>query len=224
MTFERLTNIMTGIVAVCAVVITGLSIRSEFFMPPPVRSGAIRPTIQADWQRYASVGHVMGSRNAPVTIVEFADFECPYCRRFASDIDSLRALGERVRVIYRHFPLPAHRFALPAVRASECAAEQGRFDAIHAVLFAHPDSLGLVPWSWFAAAAGVVDSLRFAACMRSTSPIPALARDTSDARHLGIRGTPLLLVGRLRLNGVPQFDSLRAFVQRAGAANAGDNR
>jgi protein-disulfide isomerase len=159
-------------------------------------------------------GHTLGADSSGVTLVEFADFECPYCRRFEKYIDSIRSLGYHVRVVYRHFPLSIHRFAVPAARASECANEQGRFEQMHAILFANSDSLGLAPWWWFARTAGVRDSGRFDSCVRSPSAIRALQRDAVDGNRLGVHGTPTILMDGFKIEGVPPFDSLKAYVQR----------
>jgi protein-disulfide isomerase len=164
---------------------------------------------------YANTGHVLGPKTAAVTLVEFSDFECPFCARFAAYMDSLHSLGADVRVVYRHFPAARHEFALPAIRASECAAEQDKFEAMHASLFRSNDSIGAASWWWFAKNAGLQDSARFHSCMERSGPIPALMRDTLDARRLGAKGTPTLLIHDIRLNGLPSFDSLRAYIDRA---------
>ncbi|MEA3244784.1 MAG: thioredoxin domain-containing protein [Gemmatimonadota bacterium] len=202
------------VLVACALTVTALYVRRELTVGAG-RPASYVPIVQSDWGKYARAGHVIGDAGAQATIVEFADFECPYCRVFASYTDSLRSLGVRFRVVYRHYPLSMHRFAIPAARASECAAEQGRFATMHSHLFQFADSLGLVSWWWYAKRAGVEDSARFAKCVSASAPIPALGRDTADARVLRIRGTPLLLVGSQRLDGVPSFDSLRAYISRS---------
>jgi protein-disulfide isomerase len=211
-------NLATVVLVGCALTVTGLLIRREL-RPAPIRNGVTAPRIQKDWQDYAASGHVLGRGGARVTIIEFADFECPVCRRFASYVDSLRFLGKDFKVVYRHFPLPMHRFAIPAVRASECADEQGHFEKTHDTIYKYADSLGLVSWWWFAHKGGVPDSARFAQCMLSSLPLVALARDTVDGNRLGIRGTPTLFIGPLRLEGLYPFDSIRAYIDRAAARN-----
>jgi hypothetical protein len=88
---------------------------------------------------------------------------------------------------------------------------------MHDMLFKYSDSLGVAPWWWFAKNAGVQDSIGFEACVASTDPIPALDRDTAAARRLDATGTPTLLIHEIRSNGLPAFDSLRAYVDRATA-------
>jgi protein-disulfide isomerase len=210
----------TGVLVLCAVVVSAATVRREFFSD---RRTSTLPfvSVEKEWSLYAKAGHVLGQDDAPVTIVEFSDFQCGFCAKFALYMDSLRALGINVRVIYRHFPLQTHTFAIPAIRASECAAEEGKFTSMHALLFNHADSLGIASWWWFAKAAGLQDSVRFHKCLARTGPIPALVRDSAAARQLGIRGTPTLLIHDLRLNGLPGFDSLRAYISRAKAKPTG---
>lgn len=211
-----LTNVATALLTVCALSITGLLVRREVSAQQSA-APSLTPTVQKDWESYAQGGHVLGNDSAAVTIVEFADFECGFCKRFHEYADSLHARGKAFKVVYRHFPLSNHRFAIPAARASECASEQGQFEAMHRVLYAHADSLGLAPWAWFAQKAGVADSAAFEQCVRANTPLPSLARDTLDARRLGVNGTPALLIGPLRFQGVPSLDSLSAYIDRAAA-------
>lgn len=210
---EWIQNAATALMVTCAVVITVAVLRRELGRGSERTFAPVR--VEKDWQEYALSGHSLGPSDATVTIVEFSDFQCPFCRRFATFHDSLTKLGVRVKVVYRHFPLPAHQFAIAAARASECGAAQGRFDAMHAALFAHQESIGVAPWSTFARAAAVRDSAAFHFCMMSTDPVAALAVDTAAAKRLQVRGTPTLLIHDLRVDGLPIFDSLLVYVQRA---------
>jgi protein-disulfide isomerase len=205
---------VTALLVLCAVSVAAATVRREFFMTQP--TGPVFPLVSTedDWAAYGSEGHVMGPDDAPVSIVEFADFTCPYCARFASYVDSMRALGVSMKVVYRHFPGQKHELAVPAVRASECAAEVGKFAPMHDALYKYQDSIGVAPWWWFARTAGLQDTDRFEACMAQTGPIPALAADTTAAHRLGVRGTPTLLVHEIRLNGLPSIDSLGAYIKR----------
>lgn len=209
-------NGVTSLLVICALVVTALLLRREL-LAPNARVAMPVPSVVEDWKSYATDGHTLGAYNARVTIVEFADFECPYCRQLHEYIDSLRVLGKDFKVVYRHFPIRGHKFALAAARASECAAAQGRFAALHSWLYSNPDSIGVASWAWFARNAGVSDSTTFSECMRSTAPIEALARDTVAARRLGVTGTPTLLIGRLRIAGLVPLDSLAVYIDRANS-------
>jgi protein-disulfide isomerase len=209
-----ISNAATAILVICALSVTGLVVRRELFSAP--RSALLRIDQVSGWRDYAASGHAMGPANAPDTVIEFADFECPACRLLNRDLDSLSKLGSNeFRLIYRHFPLRIHRFALPAVRVSECAGREGRFTEMHDALFQFSDSLGLASWGWFANRAGIADSARFLECVRSTDSIPQLASDTLAGNRLGVIGTPTVIVNGLRFSGAPPLDTLQAILRRA---------
>jgi protein-disulfide isomerase len=210
-------NVITALLVLCAVAVAAASVHREV-QYGKTRSGSAAVTAVKDWQSYATEGHVLGSADAPVTIVEFSDFLCPYCARFAEYADSLRSLGENVKVVYRHLPGTRRDLAIPAIRASECAADENKFEGMHDALFTNFDSLGIAPWWWFARTAGVRDSVRFARCVESTEPILRLAEDTAAARRLNANSTPTLLIHETRPRGLPSFDSLLAYVRRARLA------
>jgi protein-disulfide isomerase len=211
---ERLTNGLTYLVVGCALLTTIASVKRAMAPRPPSRSSVVQGNTPG-WRAYAQAGHVIGPATAPITVVEFADFECPFC---ASLADSIRALQTRnpgtIRLVFRHFPVRGHRFAIPAARATECADRVERFEQMHDFLFKYRDSLGLRPWTWFASLAGVADTVAFQRCMNDPAPIPALARDTADGRRLNVQGTPTLLINDLRVGGAPGGDLLVEYLRR----------
>jgi len=219
MTRDKVLNATTVVMVACALVVALSSVRRAFF-PPKVAAFQTPLSEQKDWATYASAGRVLGDTSAGVTIVEFGDYECPFCRKFTRDVESLRASGAKIPVVYRHFPVRSHRFALQATRVSECAARQGRFESMHNLLLQNGDSIGVAPWEWFGKSALVPDSIAFSRCIRSKEPIASLARDTVDGRKLKLRGTPLLLIGKLRVDGAPTIDSLKSFVDRAARSES----
>lgn len=209
-----LQNILTGVLTVCALVITALLVRRELFVstgdagPPPV----VRVS---DWRAYATSAHTRGPAVAPVTLVEFSDFQCPYCRMLAARLDSLRTEYPReVRVVFRHFPLSSHAQAEAAAVASECAARQGRFWQMHDVLFSKQARLAEGRWAAYGKTAGVPDSAAFEACM-ARGDLSAIRRDLDAGERLGVPATPTLLINEWKLVGAPPMDSLRAYVRRA---------
>jgi protein-disulfide isomerase len=220
----RVLDVALVVLTLCAVTTTTLVARRELLPPrTDARSQAPRPIRVPDWGEYARHGHRMGPAEAPVSIVVFSDFQCPYCGVLMSRLREVRdAHPAEVAVVYRHFPLRNHPHAAPAARASDCAAEQGKFEAFHDALFAGQDSIGAWEWSRFAQAAGVMDLPRFAACAAGTGPLPTLARDTVAAARLRVTATPTLLINDMRFEGAVPTDTLEAYVRRAlaGAATA----
>src|ERR1043166_7756705 len=102
---DKLLNLATVIMVACALLVAGTTVRRELFAPARTAAGGPTPRAQTDWAQYAVAGHAFGSANAPVTIVEFADFECPFCRTFKARIDTVRSRHPNdVRIVFRHFP------------------------------------------------------------------------------------------------------------------------
>ncbi len=144
------------------------------------------------------VSPARGPEKAAVTIVEFSDFECPFCRDVQPALKQLiETYGRDVRLIFKHLPLEGHRNSLPAARAAYCAGEQDRFWQFHAALFAAGN---LSP-------PGLLDRIavdiglgmdRFRACVNSEQSRAAVVKDIETARSLLIDSTPSFLVnGRL---------------------------
>jgi protein-disulfide isomerase len=205
------------LLTLCALATTALVVRRELFASRP--QAPERPVRISGWREFAREGHRMGPAGAPVTVVVFSDFQCPFCGTLMSRLNAVRqAHPQDVSVVYRHYPLSSHPHALAAARASDCAAAQGRFDAYHDALFAAQDSIGTTEWDRFAQTAGVPDLPRFRACAAETGPLASVARDTVAGERLRVSGTPTLLINDLRLQGAVPQDSLDAYVRRARAA------
>lgn len=217
MNHERFINAAMVVLVGCALVVTGLVVRRELFSTPVVPQP---PQRVEDWPEYGRFGNRIGPADAKVTVVVFSDFQCGYCAVAAERMRALlREYPGDLAVVYRHFPLRTHAQAVPAARASECAAAQGRFEPFHDALFNKQDSIGAIPWARYAMAAGVEDLRGFDRCVSSATPVAALERDTIAGDRLGVRGTPTILVNETRLRGTPPLDTLRSYVERALAAN-----
>ncbi len=210
-----LPNLLTGVLVLCALAITGLAVRRELM--PAASTAAHAPVRQVDdWASYAEGGHRTGPASASVTIVEFSDFQCPFCRMVAPRLDSLRQRSPvPVAIVYRHFPLDRHPYALAAARASECAADQGRFQEMHDALFREQGAIGQKAWSAYARDAGVPDSAAFARCVEGDGGAARIRRDVAAGNRLGVAATPTLLVNRYQIVGAPPVDTLLAYVVRA---------
>jgi protein-disulfide isomerase len=162
----------------------------------------------------AGEGPAWGSPAAPVTIVEFADFECPVCKESLPVLQEVRSLyREQVRIVYRNFPLASHPQARPAAEAAHCAHEQGQFWAYHDALFAKaPD---FQPSDYVQLAQRLkLNTADFAACLSSSRPQVAVAKDLADAQALGLSGTPTFFINGRYLSGFQSLDALRQHIDR----------
>jgi protein-disulfide isomerase len=207
-------NAATGVVMVMALVLGAMRLRSEFFVHSDSVPSAMRTKVVKQWRTFSSAGDRMGPAYAPVTIVEFSDFQCPYCRVASGDLHDLRRwYPDDVVIVYRHFPI--HRLARPAAVAAECAGRQGTFEAFHDLLFANPESIGNKPWNRFAVEAHVGDTVEFDRCMDSRSATAVVDRDSAAAVALGVQGTPTFLINSLMVIGNPGFEQLNDYVKAA---------
>ena len=154
-----------------------------------------------------AIGETLGSAKAPVTIVEFTDFQCPFCGRHATETFPLLrakyiATGQ-VRYVLRDFPLSQiHPLALPAARAARCAGAEGadKFWVFHDSLFAHQKDLTDLYFRTLARQTGLYAEA-FKACTTSKRYDAAIAADAAAASKAGFDGTPGFVVGRTRPDG-----------------------
>lgn len=204
------------LLATCAVALTALA-AFRTFAPNVVRetSGATSIPLPLDeWEDVVAGRDFLGPADAPVKIVEFADFECPACRGYVSILDSIRSrYPRRVATAVAHYPLSYHRFALPAARAAECAQRSDRFEEIARLLLLGQDSLGLKPWRDFAAQAGVDSLDSFERCVKESGPMRRVQRDIELGNRIGVGATPTLVVNGLLFNSPPSLDVLDSLVQ-----------
>lgn len=161
---------------------------------PPGRSPASLPSAPA-----------RGASSPVVTIVEFSDFECPYCALAVPVIDSLMTLrGEEIRIEYRHYPLPVHAHAERAAQAAVEAERQGAFWEYHDLLFRHRERLADVDLVGYADSLGL-DSEAFVAALADGRHAERVEEDVALGYSMAVTGTPTYFVNGYRISGVPPF-------------------
>ena len=210
---DRISGGLTFAASMCAIVCTVLLVRREFFVPtPPDAEPAISQV--KDWPSYTRGGQSIGDQDAVVTIVEFADFQCPACLKFAVKTCPAihRMYGSKVRLVYRHFPLSYHDQAYDASKSAECASAQGRFEQMHDALFLAQDSIRHGKFQEFARTAGIPNIAEFDACMANKLPVPSIEADMKAFEQVGGRGTPTILANGFRFASPPDSARLSAFI------------
>ena len=156
---------------------------------------------------------VRGPATAPVTIVEFSDYECPHCAHAAPILrDIEREFHDRVRVIHMHFPLSLHRDAVPAARAAVAAGRQGHFWEYHDLLFANQTALTREDFERYATQLGL-DINRFRADVQSAESEARVATDRREGERLQLEGTPTLYINGRRYNLPIDRAMLREWIQ-----------
>jgi protein-disulfide isomerase len=200
---------ISAMLVLAALAIVALVVRREFASPSIASRPRSEPAYLEHWQDLLSSGVVMGHARAPVKIIEFADLECPYCRTFDLELRRLHGrFGDSVAFVFLHYPLPNHRFAMPAARAMECAAEHGRAEHLMRSVYDKQDSLGLKSWASFGVDAGVSDSTWFAVCVGETATRKRINAGIEAGRRLGVRATPTVIVNGWRYPSPPDSAEL----------------
>jgi Na+/H+ antiporter NhaA len=164
--------------------------------------------------------HIRGPEDAPVSLVEYGDFECPYCGQAEPIVrELLNKLGEDVRFVFRHLPLTdVHPHAQLAAEAAEAAADQGRFWEMHDLLFAHQDALETRDLVRYAEELGL-DVTRFRDELRRREHAGRVAEDVADADASLVTGTPTFFIDGRRHHGAYDVATLEAAIHAARRRN-----
>ena len=163
----------------------------------------------------SSSGPAVGPADAPITLIEFSDFQCPFCARAHPVIQSLRErYPTQLRVIYKHLPLEAiHPRARAAAEAAVCAEQQGKFWEYHDLLFATPGALSDEDLKGYASAVGL-DMGAFGSCLQDPKRSERIESDMAEARAAGVTGTPAFVLNGRLLRGLQSTDVLIARIDK----------
>ena len=206
--------------AVCASVLGWLAFRVIALLPPEVMTRQFARTAESIVDLAAPVDperdHIRGDDDAPVTLVEYGDFECPFCGRAEPVLRQLlNEFGNDLRFVFRHLPLSdVHPRAQLAAEASEAADDQGAFWEMHDLLFDHQDALEPKNLVEYARELGL-DVDRFTDELRRHEHAGRIASDVDDADLSGVSGTPTFFVNGIRHQGAYDIDTLTAAVRTA---------
>ena len=159
-------------------------------------------------------GPSRGPTNAPVTIVEFSDFQCPYCGREAPVIERLmKEYDGRVRLVFRNYPLDFHPFAQKAAEAGACAQEQGKFWEFHDKMFGNQNKLAVEDLKGYAKSVGL-DSSKFDKCLDSGEKKALVEEDLKAGSAAGVSGTPAFFINGVFINGAQPYEQMKQTVDR----------
>lgn len=168
---------------------------------------------------------ILGNKNAPVTIIEFSDFQCPFCRKFWKE--ALQQIKKeyidtgKVKFVYRDFPLPFHPGAIPAAQAAECAKEQGKFWQMHDAIFEEQEKqgsgtiqFGAADLKTWAAKIGL-SAAKFNQCLDSGKYQQEVEKDIADGSAVGVNGTPATFVNGVLVSGAQPFSVFKSAIEQA---------
>lgn len=155
----------------------------------------------------------LGGKNAPVTIIAFADYQCPFSSKAGLTLkDLLAKRGERVKVVFRDFPLPSHRNATMAAEAAECADEQGKFWEYSELLLRRQSSLSYEHLKEYARDRGLNTAL-FTQCLDTGKQRSEVEKDAADAKRAGFTTTPSIVINGYYVSGVPTLAYLEEVIE-----------
>lgn len=184
-------------------------------------SGEIQPTIdesQQPQQLYsievsADDDPSIGSDNAPITIIEFSDYQCIFCAKARTIIEQiLEDYGNNIRIVYRDFPILGPQSQI-AAEASECADEQGKFWEYHNKLFENQLSLNIIRLKQYAADLGLNTS-EFNECLDSGKMAPEVQKDSQDGLSYGIKGTPTFFINGILVSGAQPYRVFQQIIEQ----------
>jgi protein-disulfide isomerase len=161
-----------------------------------------------------------GPENAKVTIVEYSDFQCPFCSRGYQTMESqvLKEYGDKVRFIYKNFPLPMHPWAEPAAIATECALDQKNTDAywkLYHYFFENQRDLtaqNLKDKSLEAIKDTKIDAAKFTDCLDNKKTQDIVKKETAEGSSVGVSGTPAFIINGRLISGAQPFDAFKAVI------------
>ena len=159
-------------------------------------------------------GMTKGSKNSPVTLIEYSDYECPYCARAEATIkDVLDEYGSKIYFVYKDFPLPFHNNAQKAAEASRCALEQNKYWEYHDALFKNQQSLDTNSLKTYAKSLGL-DETKFSECLDSNKYTEKVKQDIEEGQSKGVTGTPTFFVNGKMLVGAQPFDAFKEIIDK----------
>jgi len=153
-----------------------------------------------------------GNAKASITLIEFSDFQCPFCARVGPTLDQIeKTYGERVQVVFKHLPLRIHPKAPAAHAAAEAAHRQGKFWEMHDLIFANQREMSPESYEKYAQQLGL-DVERFRKDVASTEVRARVQRDSDAAAGLGVTGTPAFFINGRFLSGAQPFESFKRLI------------
>lgn len=175
----------------------------------------VTPAWKVNQPEVRSTDPVRGAKNAPVTIVEYGDFQCPFCLDVQPELDRvLESYPEIVRIVWKDFPNPLHPEARSAALAARCAQEQGKFWEYHDFLFSNQDQLSRSVYSQIAQKLNL-NMTQFDTCLDNMVKIGLIGQGIDEAQTFEIDGTPYFLINGNRLDYAGSFQEFAQLIELA---------
>ena len=192
----------------------GLQARAQLVDELKAKSSGVK--VMLDPPRYTvattAADPVRGVASAPVTIIEFSDYQCPFCARVNPALEQVRkTYGDKVKIVFKDFPLPNHPQAPKAAEAAHCAGEQGTYWELHDHMFANQRALNVPELKQYAATLGL-DAAKFNQCLDSGKHAGLVAAGTAQGERMGVNSTPTLYINGRPLIGAQPFEAFKQII------------
>jgi len=155
----------------------------------------------------------MGPKDAPITLVEYTDFQCPYCKKSQDTLKEIhQKYGDKVKHIFRYFPIPQHTESRNASNASYCANEQGKFWEYHDIVFARQEEIKAENFTKWAEELKL-DKAKFAKCLTDKPYDKLIQRDMDSGKPLGVQSTPTFFINGMVISGAQPFSAFEGIIK-----------
>jgi protein-disulfide isomerase len=160
----------------------------------------------------------LGTDGAPIEIIQFAEFQCPYCGKVGDTMEKLlETYPGKLKIVYRDFPLGFHDRAIPAAISANCAGEQGKYWEMHAELMSNQTALEDSHFRSYATKIGL-DLDKWSVCLGDPAQEAEVKKDMADAAEVGVTGTPAFFVNGVLLSGAVPFEQFKSIIDKELAA------
>lgn len=164
--------------------------------------------------RVSDDGPSKGPKTAPITLIEFSDFQCAFCKQATSTLKQvLQSYENKVKIVFKHFPLPNHPQAFKAAQASFCAGEQGKFWEYHDLLFDRSEDLSVQALDKYAEELGLKAD-QFKTCLDSDTSRTAITKDIQEGKEAGVSATPTFVINGRLILGAKDVESFKTIINQ----------
>jgi len=197
----NISNLFTAILVMCALLITSL-VMIQFFSKKDFNDSIVDREVDS-WEEISTLSYRKGIASAPIQIIEFFDYSCPYCKEADPILNKIaKKYKDQISIVYNHFPQDEFSSTFKAAVASECAAKQGKFLDYHNLLFANQENLEDLSFDNLAIKAKIQDISLFKECCESNEAKNIVLESMSIADNLEIGGVPTFLINDKIVPGV----------------------
>lgn len=205
----KIENIFTGILVVCALIITILFLRKEF----SGNNTKLNPSIVDNWKELIPEEGKVKSNKPKVYLIEFFDYECSYCSILDATLDTIQSkYGDKIKIIRYHFPLNIHPLAYRTAIAAECAGLQDSFEKYHKELMANQYKLNSINYTEVARLIGIKELGKFQKCVDEEETANVIANNVDLAKQFKVNGTPTLIINNKMISGATNTEEIEKII------------